>query len=140
VSHTVTLNADTEGTNVEGVHGSITQTGATTSVTTANLNLSAAAGIGTAATPLVISATTIAANNTGAFPVNLSNTQAAATTVTALTTVGGDLTFNQAGGGALQLTGPVTSGSGAVNGGNITITAANGITVASSSTVSSASG
>jgi hypothetical protein len=136
----VVLTADTEGTNVEGVHGSVTQTGAGTSVTTTNLTISAAAGIGTVAVPLVVSATSIAANNSGAFAVSLSNGAAATTSVTSLSTVGSSVTFNQTGAGALQLTGPITSGSGAVNGGNISITATNGITLTSTGSISSAAG
>ena len=85
-------------------------------------------------------ATTLSADNTANALVSVANTQAATTTVTSFTTVGGNLNFSQSGGGALQFTGPVTSGNGSTNGGSITVNATNGITIAGTANVSSASG
>jgi hypothetical protein len=115
----------------------------TSKVSAAALDLDAKNGINNGSGGgLAVAATSISADNTGAALVSLSDTQAASTTVTSFTTVGGDLTYNQTGGGTVQFTGNVTSGSGAVNGGNITITVSDGLTIVSTpgATLSSQSG
>src|SRR5205807_8744218 len=89
---------------------------------------------------LAVSATSLAAKNRGAALVSLANTQAASPTVASLSTLGGSLTFTQSGGGAVQFTGLVSSGSGAVNGGAISLSASNGLTVAAGAAVDSRSG
>ncbi len=114
--------------------GTVTLTAATTindaavdtvtDITAATVDLNAVSGIG-AINPIELAATTIDADTTGAGAahINLSNVNAAATTVNSLTTVGvadANITFAQTGGGALTVTLATTTD------GDITLSADNG--------------
>ena len=107
-------------------------------LTAAAVDLDASSGIGVAG-PLQLAATNISADTAGG-PIGLANTSAAAVEVTSLTTVGGDVTFDQTGGGDVTFTGTVSSGDGTTDGGNISLTANEELTIAGGATVSSASG
>ncbi|MCX7423662.1 MAG: hypothetical protein NT013_29570 [Planctomycetia bacterium] len=130
--------------SLDAANGSITGGGM---LSADSVNLTAVTGIygATLNDSLSISATTISADDSGAFDVRLTNDNVLDTTVTSLTTVGGDLMFAQTNFGAVTFIGPVTSGdlssAAPVAGGDITLTSANGLTVtASDQALSSESG
>ncbi|MEZ6122903.1 MAG: autotransporter-associated beta strand repeat-containing protein [Planctomycetaceae bacterium] len=127
---TGTTSVDTSAEITAG--GSINGSGLLTATT---VDLDAGTGIGNS-TAVQTASTGISADTaTGA--IDIDNTVASATTVSSLTTGSGSIDFGQTGGGDVDLTGPVTSGNPA-NGGSITLTAANELTVSGS--VSSAGG
>lgn len=108
-------------------------------ITAATVNLDANSGIGSGSA-VNLAATTIAADNSSADNVRINNVLATAVDVTSLTTVGGAIVFDQAGGGDVVFSGPVTSGAVATNGGDISLTSSAGLEVSATSTVSSAAG
>ncbi|MBL3526510.1 MAG: filamentous hemagglutinin N-terminal domain-containing protein, partial [gamma proteobacterium endosymbiont of Lamellibrachia anaximandri] len=110
--------------------GAITDgSGAGTNITATTLSLTAASGIG-AGDAIETAATSLSVDNSGAFDVQISNNQASATELTSLSTVGANVTFSQAGGGDLNVTGAVTSGNHpGTDGGNILINATGNLTL-----------
>lgn len=122
--------------------GSATMTAASESIsgigilTASTVDLISATGIfgATSDDYFSVSATTISAAVTGAFDVKIANENASQTSVTSLTTVGGNLEFSQLGGGAVTFEGPITSGdltaASPVSGGSITLTSASELTIA----------
>ncbi|RLJ19752.1 hypothetical protein DJ030_08285 [bacterium endosymbiont of Escarpia laminata] len=110
--------------------GAITDgNGAGTNITASTISLTATSGIG-ATNAIETTATSLSVDNSGAFDVRISNNQASATEVTSLSTVGANLTFSQAGGGDLNVTGAVTSGNHpGTDGGNILINATGNLTL-----------
>ena len=96
-------------------------------VTADTVDFDAASGIGNS-TVVELAAANIAADSlTDVLDIN--NTLGTTTSVMSLTTVAGTINFDQTGGGDLTVDGGVTSGSAGTNGGDITITSANGLTV-----------
>ncbi|MBL3589273.1 MAG: filamentous hemagglutinin N-terminal domain-containing protein [gamma proteobacterium endosymbiont of Lamellibrachia anaximandri] len=117
------LDATGQAVNLNAA-GAITDgNGVGTNITATTISLTAASGIG-AADAIEAAATSLSADNSGAFDVRISNNQASATEVTSLSTVGANVTFSQAGGGDLNVVGAVTSGNHpGIDGGNILINA-----------------
>ncbi|MCP4945675.1 MAG: S-layer family protein, partial [Planctomycetaceae bacterium] len=104
-------------------------------VTSDTVDLNASSGIGNT-TGITLSSSNITADTT-IGDVEIANNLGTAVSVSSLTTGTGSVSFNQSGGGNITFVGPVSSG-GAVNGGNITLTASDGLVVGG--TVSSALG
>ena len=120
-SGTVTLTAN--GGFIEG----------TTSLITANtVDLNATLGIGSVR-PINLAAFFVSAD-TNAGAININNTSGTAVSVTSLTTTGSDgITFDQAGAGLVNITGPVTLGTGAFAISGSTINLNNNITTTNNS-------
>ncbi len=123
------LDATGQAVNLNAA-GAITDgNGAGTNITATTITLTAASGIG-AANAIETAATSLSVDNSGAFDVQISNSQANATELTSLSTVGANVTFSQAGGGDLNVTGAVTSGNHpGTDGGNILINASGNLTL-----------
>ena len=132
---TATVNADTGSIN-----DAVDDSGSpVVDITAPTIDLNAAAGIGNTA-PLELSGTSLSADNSGAGAVDIDNISASPVTVTSISTVGSPVIFDQSGGGSVTFTGPITSGTGGTNGGNITLNATSDLTIAASSAISSADG
>ena len=105
-------------------------------LTAATVDLDASAGMFgvTSDDSLSLSAVSIAADNSGAFNVNLSNDNVLDVSVTSLTTFGGDLAFSQLGFGSVTFVGRIASGDQSsavpVTGGGITLSSTGGLIVA----------
>ncbi|MHC4875468.1 MAG: beta strand repeat-containing protein [Planctomycetota bacterium] len=110
-----------------------------TDITADNVDLNAATGIGHNAA-LELSAATIAADNSGAANIDIDNQSATAVVVNSLTTVGGDIRFDQTGTGSLSFPGTVTSGMIGVDGGDILLTSIGDLTIEATADISSADG
>ena len=132
---TVTVTADTGSIN-----DAVDDSGSPViDITATKISLNAATGIGNTAA-VELSGTSIGADNNGAGAVDIDNISASPVTVTSISTVGSPVNFDQSGGGSVTFTGPITSGTGATNGGNITLNATSDLTIAASSAISSADG
>jgi filamentous hemagglutinin family protein len=68
-----------------------------------------------------VSTLQLAANNSGSSNVNIENVSTNGITITALTTAGGDINFKNSNDQSVSITGGVSSGSGGVDGGDVSI-------------------
>ncbi len=105
-------------------------------VTADTADLDAVSGIGNT-TAVQLAADNVSADVTSGN-IDIDNALAAAVNVSSLTTVGATINFDQTGSGAVTFSGPVSSGNGTTDGGNISLTSASGLTV--DGVVSSAAG
>ncbi|MAI30825.1 MAG: hypothetical protein CBE00_01640, partial [Planctomycetaceae bacterium TMED240] len=140
----VTTGASNGDITLTGTTTALDQVGMTTAsgsingsglVTSGTVELDASSGIGNT-TGIALSSSNITADTT-IGDIDIANNLGTAVSVASLTTGTGSVSFDQSGGGDITLSGPVSSG-GAVNGGNITLTASDGLVVGG--IVSSASG
>ncbi|MBC8289127.1 MAG: hypothetical protein H8E37_02320, partial [Planctomycetes bacterium] len=132
---TATVNADAGSIN-DAVDDSASPV---IDITAPTIDLDAATGIGNTA-PVELSGTTLSADNSGAGSVDVDNISAANVTVTSISTVGSPVIFDQSGGGDVTFVGPITSGTGGTDGGDITLTATDDLTISATSAISSADG
>ena len=102
------------------------------------VNLSAGGGIGNLAS-LQLEAQSVSADSAGAGNIDLINDSGAPVIVTSLSTIGGDILFEQQGAAIATFNGAMTSG-GAVDGGNIEVLGESGVVVLASATLSSLGG
>jgi hypothetical protein len=132
---TATVNAD-----AGSINDAVDDSGSTVvDITAPTIDLDAATGIGNTAA-VELSGTSISADNSGAGNIDIDNSLASAVTVTSMTTIGSTVNFDQSGGGAVTFTGAVSSGNAGTNGGDITLTAVNDLTITAASEISSAAG
>ncbi len=104
----------------------------------AQVELDAGAGIGDL-NSLEMKAQSIRADSTGSGDIDLINDSNLGVNVTSISTVGGDILFEQKGAAVTTFSGAVTSG-GAVDGGHIEIIGESGVAVLASATLSSLGG
>lgn len=105
--------------------------------TTLTIDSSDGVGVGDA---LEVAVTGIDIDNDSAGDVLIDNTQAGATTIISLTTVGSNINYNQTSGGDVGVTGTISSGTGGTDGGDITVTVDGALSFAALSGVSSLDG